>query len=107
MNNLRAKHVARVNFAYEIKDHDQHKCPVIMSASDYDFNILNIIDNQNSICTDLKEHSWFQIEFTEGRAVLLGFRLKKCDAGKLKSYKIICTDLLSICFSSSSTRSNN
>ena len=56
------------------------------------FNAFHLIDSPEIICTDPKEHSWLQIEFTEGRAVLFGFRLKKCKARKLKSYKIICTD---------------
>ena len=77
---------------YESEDHDPHKCPVLKSASNYDFNAFHLIDSPEIICTDPKEHSWLQIEFTEGRAVLFGFRLKRCYSDKLKSYKIICTD---------------
>ncbi|KAK8892653.1 hypothetical protein M9Y10_029892 [Tritrichomonas musculus] len=73
---------------YESEDHDPHKCPVIMSASNIDLNTFHLIDSLNIVCTYSKEHSWFQIEFAERRAVLSGFRLKKCNEGKLKSYKI-------------------
>ena len=63
-----------------------------MSASSNDFNAFHLIDSPKIICTDPKEHSWLQIEFTEGRAVLFGFRLKMYNEYKIRSYKIICTD---------------
>ena len=77
---------------YESEDHDPRKCPVFMSASSNDFNAFHLIDSPKIICTDPKEHSWLQIEFTEGRAVLFGFRLKMYNEYKIRSYKIICTD---------------
>ena len=33
------------------EDHDPHKCPVILSASHYDFNILHSINSINKIST--------------------------------------------------------
>lgn len=72
--------------------HDPHMCPVIISAPLFDFNSLHLFDSQKTICTSSLENSWFQIELISGFAVISGFRLKRCEPGKLKSYKIIGTN---------------
>ncbi|KAK8846007.1 hypothetical protein M9Y10_020952 [Tritrichomonas musculus] len=76
----------------ESENEDPHKCPVIISAPYFDFNSFHSINAEHNICTYSYENSWFQVELTRGTAVLNGFRLKRCIAGKLRSYKVICTD---------------
>ena len=46
---------------------------------------------QLKVTSDI-ENSWFQIEFPKGKAIINGFRLKRCVQDKLQQYKIICTD---------------
>ena len=57
------------------ENHDPHKCPVLISASDFDFNTFHSIDSPNNICTFPNANSWFQIEFPKGKAIISGFRL--------------------------------
>ena len=71
---------------------DPHKCPVILSASYYDFNTFHTINTSSNTCTFSIENSWFQIELVQGSAILDGFRLRKCDFGQMRNFKIICTD---------------
>lgn len=71
---------------------DPHKCPVIISSSNFDFNTFHSLNPQNNICTFSLENSWFQIEFTRGFAILKGFRIKYCYSKQMMNYKIICTD---------------
>lgn len=33
------------------ENHDPHKCPVLISASNFDFNSFHSIDSQTNICT--------------------------------------------------------
>lgn len=74
------------------ENHDPHKCHVFIYASIFDYNKIHSIDSNSSLSTQDKQNSWFQIEFTNGKVILNGFRLKRSDPQKLKSYKIICTD---------------
>ena len=76
---------------YQTEDHDPHKCPVFLSASNFDLNTFTLINPPGNICTYNEENSWFQIEFTQGMAVLHGLRLKRCSQSKMRNYKIICT----------------
>ncbi|KAK8870935.1 hypothetical protein M9Y10_008848 [Tritrichomonas musculus] len=76
----------------EIENEDPHKCPVIISASNFDFNCFYSINAPRNTSTYNYENSWFQVELTRGTAVLNGFRLKRCNPDKLRSYKVICTD---------------
>ena len=76
----------------ERENEDQRKCPVIISAPSFDFNSFHSPNAEYVICTHPYENSWFQVELTRGTAVLNGFRLKRCNPGKLRSYKVICTD---------------
>lgn len=71
---------------------DPHKCPVIISASCFDFNHFYSLDSEYNIWTHNQENQWFQVEFTQGAAILKGFRLRRTNPSKLRSYKIICTD---------------
>ncbi|KAK8845928.1 hypothetical protein M9Y10_020863 [Tritrichomonas musculus] len=76
----------------ESENEDPHKCPVTISASHFDFNSFHSLNAEHNISTYPRENSWFQVELTRGTAVLNGFRLKRCSSGKLRSYKVICTD---------------
>ena len=80
------------SFIKNIANNDPHLCPVILSAKNFDFNTFHSLDSDGNICTSGKQNSWFQVEFTKGLAVISGFRLKRCELGKLKSFKIICTN---------------
>ena len=75
---------------------DPHKIHVFITTSDFDLNRYYLLDSMNNpkdnIWTRNKKNSWFQIEFTSGFSILNGFRMKRCEVDKLKSYKIICTD---------------
>ena len=73
------------------RDHDPHKCPVIISSNFFDFNGFYKTDIAYNICTFDVENSWFQIELTQGFAVLNGFRIKRVSPYKPKSYKILGT----------------
>lgn len=76
------------------ENHDPHKCPIFISSSYFDFNkfyTINVEIGQN-ICTYDEENSWFQIELTQGFAILKGFRFKRSSNNMPKNYKIICTD---------------
>ena len=75
----------------ESEDKDPHKCPVIISASYFDFNNFYRVDSKINTYTYDFENSWFQVELTRGTAILNGFRLKRCGKFRLKSYKLICT----------------
>lgn len=77
---------------YNNEKHDPHMCPVIISASKFDFNSFHLLDSDKNICTSSLGNSWFQVELIGGFAVINGFRLKRCEPGKLKSYKIIGTN---------------
>ena len=62
-NNINIKHIELLSneikylrgvfstLIYESEDHDPHQCPVLMSASKYDFNNFHLIDNPEIICT--------------------------------------------------------
>ena len=63
-----------------------------MSSSKFDFSTFYRINSQIVIGTYSRANSWFQIELTKGSAVLHGFRLKRNDKFKLRSYKLICSD---------------
>ncbi|KAK8876254.1 hypothetical protein M9Y10_006449 [Tritrichomonas musculus] len=76
----------------DCENKDPHKCPVIISASNFDFNSFHSLNAKHKISTYSRENSWFQVELTRGIAVLNGFRLMKCNKNKLRSYKLICTD---------------
>ena len=75
---------------------DPHKSHVFVKTSIFDINDYYLVDRINivsdNICTFSYEDLWFQVEFTQGFAILTGFRMRRTDNGKLKSYKIICTD---------------
>lgn len=74
------------------ESHDPHKCPVIITASNYDFSSFFLISGSHSISTFNQEDSWFQIEFTKSNVILDGFRLKRSKSNKLKVFKVIGTD---------------
>lgn len=77
---------------YEKEHHDPHKIGVIISASYFDFNTFYLLNPARNTCTDDKKNSWFQIELTQGLAVIYGIKLKRTKISKLKKFKIICTD---------------
>lgn len=71
---------------------DPHKCPVCINATAFDFNAFVALDSSKNIGIN-GPNSWFQIELTNGLAILTGCRILRCkDPNKLKSYKIICTN---------------
>lgn len=74
------------------ENNDPHKCGVHIAASNFDFNSFYSFDAKYCIITVSEEDSWFQVELTKGSAVLTGFRLRRCNPGKIKSLKIIATD---------------
>lgn len=71
---------------------DPHKCGVVINANVFDFNSFYNIDSNSNIYIDPYQNAWFQVELTKGKAIITGFRLKRCGVGKLKSYKIIASD---------------
>ena len=71
---------------------DPHKCPVIISAPWFDLNHFYLLNASDTIFTFALPNSWFQVELTQGTAVLTGFRLKRRNSSKMKSYKLICLD---------------
>lgn len=73
-------------------DKDPRKCPVFITSSYFDNSKIHEIDNKDNSFTYSYEGSWIQVELTRGAAILNGFRLKRTNPGKLRSYKIICTD---------------
>ncbi|KAK8888185.1 hypothetical protein M9Y10_039249 [Tritrichomonas musculus] len=75
----------------ESENNDPHKCPVIIYAQCFDHNCFYSLKPQTNIFTWGCENSWFQVELTRGTAIIIGFRLKRCDI-MLKTYKLICTD---------------
>ena len=76
----------------ESENQDPHKCPVFMSSSCFDFNTFHRIGTTNYVGTCPEANSWFQVELTRGTAVLHGFRLKRDEDCKMRSYKLICSD---------------
>lgn len=78
--------------AAESENNDPRRCPVIISAKWYDHNRFHSINSKSVTWTYPWKNSWFQVELTKGVAILYGFRLKKNNSSKLKSYKLICTD---------------
>lgn len=58
---------------------DPHKCGVTIRT------------NETNICTHLLNSSWYQIELRTETS-FKGFRLKRFNHSKLRSYKVICTD---------------
>ena len=71
---------------------DPHKCPFIISSSGFDFNSFYLINKSQGISTFDDNNSWFQIEFTQGLAILNGFRLKRTKHNKIREFKIVSTD---------------
>lgn len=78
--------------AAESENNDPRRCPVIISAKWYDHNRFHSINSKSITSTYPWKNFWFQVELTKGVAILYGFRLKKNNSSKLKSYKLICTD---------------
>ena len=77
----------------ESKDHDRHRCGVILIASHYDTNYFYLKnDSKHWITTNNKPGSWLQIELTKGYAILTGFRFRKTKNHLTLHYKIIATD---------------
>lgn len=75
---------------------DPHKCPVIISSSCFDFNTFHLLGSSKNICLYGRQNAWFQIELTGGFAIIHGFRILRFKGIKLKSYKIICTNDVSL-----------
>lgn len=71
------------------ENHDPHKCAVKITASYFDLSDFYSLDAKSSVWTYSYGNSWFQIELTNGLAILNGFRIKKVE---MKSFKIICTN---------------
>lgn len=82
-------------FIEKSENNDPHKCPIVVSASHFNlhsFHLLNVQKGYNTNTYD-SENSWFQIELTQSFAILIGFRLNRCEGTyTMKQYKIICTD---------------
>ena len=76
----------------EAENKNPHKCPVIISSSNFDLNHFYLLNNKSLIYTRSLENSWFQIELTQGLAILKGFRLRESGSLLLKKFKIICTN---------------
>lgn len=74
------------------ENNDPHKCGVHITASNFDFNSFYSADAKYCIITVSEEDSWFQLELTKGSASITGFRLRRCNPGKIKSLKIVATD---------------
>ncbi|KAK8846002.1 hypothetical protein M9Y10_020947 [Tritrichomonas musculus] len=73
---------------------DIHKSRILINSPDYDFNLVHLL-NAKKFCFVSGLNSWFQIELTAGLAIISGFRLKRCQITKMKSYKIIASDDIS------------
>lgn len=76
----------------ESENKDPHKCPVFIAATSFDFNSFTSSEAKNYVWVYAYENQWFQIELTKCAAILNGFRIKRTETSKLKSYKLICTD---------------
>lgn len=57
------------------------------------FIILLIIITNGHIYTFIDKKTWFQVELTKGYAIVHGFRLKRINFGKTRSFQIIGTDV--------------
>lgn len=82
-------------FATLLQEHegnDPHRCGVHIAASNFDFNSFVSVEAKYCIITVPEDDSWFQVELTKGSATVDAIRLRRCNPGKLKSFKIIATD---------------
>lgn len=79
-------------FINECKTYDPHKSHIYISSTRFDFNSFFLLDAEYTICTGSENNPWFQIELTQGIAILTGFRLKRYFYSKMKEYKIIATE---------------
>lgn len=75
----------------ESENRDPHKSAVHITSSRFDFNSFHLLNSQNSISIFISENSWFQVELTQGSAIITGIALKKNSNNKLRSFKIIGT----------------
>ena len=73
------------------ENQDPHRSGVFISSTRYDFNSFYKLDQIKNTSTLNKENSWFQIELTQGFAVITGFRFGRGSPHKARNYKIICT----------------
>lgn len=84
------------SFVENDQSHDPHKCPVIITTLTFGLNYFHLLGTSKVVNTSNRTNSWFQVELTKGYVVLSGFRLKKCSSSKPKSFKLICTDDISL-----------
>ena len=79
-------------FVSQSENNDPHRCPVHISASNFDFNSFYNIDSKNSITSGGKNNEYLQIEFVRNWVILNGCRIKRVTQNGLKSFMIVCTD---------------
>lgn len=72
--------------------HDPQRCGVVISSSIFDLNSFHMLNSTNNVDTLNLKDQWFQVEITQGKVILDGFRLKRYGRHKMRNYKIICTD---------------
>ncbi|KAK8840226.1 hypothetical protein M9Y10_031171 [Tritrichomonas musculus] len=71
---------------------DPHIIPVFITSDGYGFNTFYSEKITGNTSTLNEENAWFQIELTQGFAILNGFLLHRGDPWVIRSFKIICTD---------------
>lgn len=74
------------------KNKNPQKSGIMIKTTLFDLNSFHLLNSTSNVDTFNLKDQWFQIEFTSGKVVLDGFRLKKFGRHKLKNYKIVCSD---------------
>ena len=92
MFSLKKFFVIQSNLIKNNEYHDPQKSGILITTTMFDTNSFHMLNSTNNIDTFNSNDQWFQIEMTQGKVILDGFRLKKYGKHKLKNFKIICTD---------------
>lgn len=72
----------------ECENKDPHRCDVLLSASEFDFNSFFLVDSKRRLLT-FKTKAEFQIEMTKGTVIIHAIRMRN---NKIKSFKIVASD---------------
>lgn len=68
---------------------DPHKIPVSITAKYFDVYSFTLMNPPSYVCTfDAPSPSWFQIEFSEGQICMTGYRLKKHESLRIRSWMV-------------------
>lgn len=68
---------------------DPHKIPVQITSRYFDVYSFTMMNPSSYICTfDSPSPSWFQVEIAEGRVSVVGYRIKRHEALKIRSWTI-------------------